>query len=326
MRHSPHVAAGRAGVSGKAEELTMQAKSIEAKSPAARMELETIGKAVEVSEGMWLLATRHRPGLSRHMFEINNRCLIFRLQDRTLGRPVLAVINAVDPLVAIPEVRRLEHETGLPVRYIISPGGGHHLQIEPWHDQFTQAQVLVGPVRIPFTTHGQELMKRPRMATMDLKDPLPQFRGQLEAVLFTGLVGPADHQSAGEGAPDTKFRFYKGMAKFMTSSMKTPVDELWLHHLPSGTVIGGENLAWYYTAETLRGQPFMLRSMVKADRLFIWDVARKVGDAAAVKDSWRRILEWPARTLMTYHDPATVAFTGDCQRALEAAVRAAKQI
>jgi hypothetical protein len=145
-------------------------------------------------------------------------------------------------------------------------------------------------------------------------------------VLFNGLVGPPDHQSPGEGAPDTKFGFLRRMAKFMTSPMKSAVDELWLHHVPSGTVIAGENLAWYYTAATLKGQPFMLRTMVKADRLFIWDMARKVGDAAAVAESWRRILAWPARTVMTYHDPVTVAFTGDCRGALEAAVRAAKQI
>ena len=304
----------------------MQAKIIEAKQPGARMELETLGKAVEVAEGMWVLATRHRPGLSKHMFEINNRCLVFRLEDRTLNRPVLAVVNAVDPLLAIPEVRRLEHETGLPVRYVISPGGGHHLQALPWQQQFTQAQILFGPVRVPFTANGKELMKVPRVTTMDPRDPLPQFRGQLEAVLFTGLAGPADHQSPAEGAPDTRFGFFKRMAKFMTSAKNMPVDELWLHHVPSGTVIAGENLAWYYTAETLRGQPFMLRSMVKADRLFIWDMARKVADPASVKESWRRILAWPARTLMTYHDPITVACVGDPRTALEAAVREAKQL
>jgi hypothetical protein len=303
----------------------MQAIDVDTQA-GARLDRETVGKAVEVAPGMWLLATRHRPGLSKHMFEINNRCFIFRLDDRALGRPVLAVINAVDPVAAIPEVRRLEHETGLEVRYVISPGGGHHLQIEPWHDQFTQAQVLVGPVRIPHTTHGQALMKRPRVQLMDPADPLPQFRGQLEAVLFRGLVGPADHQSPGEGAPDSKLAHVGRMAKFMTASMKTPVDELWLHHVPTGTVVAGENLAWYYPAEKLRGQPFMIRSMVKPDRLFVWTMPRKVSDAAVVADCWRRVLAWPARTVMTYHDPAGTAFVGDGRRALETAVRAAKQI
>ena len=57
--------------------------------------------------------------------------------------------------------------------------------IPPWHDQFTQARVLVGPVRIPRTANGQKLMKLPRVEAMDLHDPLPQFKGQLDAVLFT---------------------------------------------------------------------------------------------------------------------------------------------
>ena len=94
---------------------------------------------------VWLLATQHRPGLSKHMFEVNNRCFVFRLNDPTAGGPVLVVVNAVDPVVGIPEVRRLEHETGLTVRYILSPGGGHHLMLPAWREQFTQAQVLVGP-------------------------------------------------------------------------------------------------------------------------------------------------------------------------------------
>jgi hypothetical protein len=304
----------------------MNARAMEAKTVSARIDLETVGKAVSVWEGVWLLATHHHPGMSRHMFLINNRCFIFRLHDATAGGTVLLVVNAVDPVVGIPEVRRLEHETGLQVRYIVSPGGGHHLMLQPWHDQFPQAQVLVGPVRIPRTANGQKLLKQPRVRTMDLRRPLPQFEGQLDALLFTGLVGPPDEPTPAEGAPDTKFQIFARMAKFMTSRMKDPVDELWLSHPASGMVIAGENLAWQYPAERLRGQPFMLRSMVKPDKVWVWTMPRKVGDADAVASSWRQIVSWPCRTLMTYHDPATVAFTGDGRAALESAARAAKQL
>jgi len=309
----------------------IETKQVEAparlvRTTTARLDLETVGKAVEICDGAWLLATSHRPGLSRHMFEINNRCFIFRLHDATLGGQVLVVVNAVDPVAGIPEVRRIEQQTGLTVRYILSPGGGHHLMLEPWHGQFPQARVLVGPVRIPRTAHGQKLMKLPRVGTLDLHDPLPQFKGQLDAVLFTGLVGPIDMPTPPEGAPDTRFRMFKKMAKIMTMKMTDPVDELWLHHAPSGTVIAGENLAWQYPAQTLRAQPFMLRSMVKPDRVWIWTVARKVGDADAVARSWRQILAWPCRTLLTYHDPAAFGFVGDGRAALEAAAREARQI
>jgi hypothetical protein len=305
----------------------MNAPSSAAKQNAIRLDLETPGKAVEVADGMWLLATQHRPGLSKQMFEINNRCFIFRLRDTTVGAPVLVVINAVDPLTAIPEVRRLEHETGLPVRYVISPGGGHHLHLDAWHQQFTTAQILVGPRRIPRTAHGQALMKLARVSAMDPADPLPQFRGQLEAVLFQGLLGHPEMLTPSEGGgADSKLGMIRRMAKFMTTAKTDPVDELWLHHVPSGTVIAGENLAWYYRQENLRGQPFMLRSMVKPDRLWLWPMPRKVGEASEVAASWRRILAWPARTVMTYHDPATVAFVGDGRAALEAAAREAKQL
>ena len=287
---------------------------------------ETAGKAVEVFDGVWLIATRHRPGLSKHIFEVNNRCFVFRLYDKRAGKPVLLVVNAVDPAQAIPEVRRIERATGLQVSAIVSPGGGHHLLLRPWHAEFTHARVLVGPVRIPRTANGAKLMQLPRVEAMDLADPLPEFRGQLDAVLFHGLVGPADHLSAAEGGKDTKLTFMRNLLRIMVSPMRDPVDELWLHHAPSQAVIGGENLTWQYPAAALRKAPFLLRGMLKADRVTIFTKARKAGDAAQVAACWRRILAWPCRTLMTYHDVPTNAFVGDGRAALAAAVAATGQL
>jgi len=288
------------------------------------LEREEFGKAAEVADDFWVIATHHHPGMSKHMFEINNRCLVVRVHDRDAGKRVLAVVNAVDPAQAIGEVRRLERETGAAVAYIISPGGGHHMTIEPWHDEFTAARVLIGPVRIPRIAHGQRLMQLPRVATMNLDDPLPQFRGELDAVIFHGLLGPRDVQTAGEGAPDTRWGLITGMLRAMPP--KDPVDELWLHHVATDTVIGGENLGWYYPTEAIRKEPFLLRRMVKPDQVWIQSMARRVGEAGTVADCWRRVLEWPCQTLMTYHDAATTAFVGDGRAALTQAARASKQI
>jgi hypothetical protein len=124
---------------------------------------ETYGKAVQVWDGVWLIATRHRPGLSRHMFEVNNRCLVFRLEDRAAGGPVLLVVNAVDPAEAIPEVKRLERETGLGVRYLLSPGGGHHLMMAPWHEQFPVGEGAAVPgARAPHRQRPQPDEAGPR--------------------------------------------------------------------------------------------------------------------------------------------------------------------
>src|SRR5260370_14012993 len=118
---------------------------------------EQYNPALEVAPGFWVIGTRHRPGYSLHNPEINNRCLVFRLHDQSAGgKEVLVAVNAVDP-VAISELRRLEAETGLSVRYLLSPGGGHIVMLPEWHDALPDARVLVGPTRIPRTAQGKRL-------------------------------------------------------------------------------------------------------------------------------------------------------------------------
>jgi len=286
---------------------------------------ESFGKAVQVADGFWIIATRHRPGLAKRMFEINNRCLVFRLREPS-AEQILLVANAVDAAQAVDEVRRLEQETGLRVRYVLSVGGGHHLHMDRWIDAFPEAKVLLPPVRIPRTRNGRLLMQKPRVATMDLDDPLPQFRGQLDAMLFHGLVGFPDHRTPAEGGSDGLLNMIKTMASMMTRPPSDPVDELWLHHVPTGTVIAGENLAWYYPAAEYRKLPFMGRKMLKPDKVWLMEMARRVTDPAIVRAGWNKVLSWPMTTLMTYHDPPTHAVTSDARATLERAVRDAKQL
>ena len=294
-------------------------------APALHLAREVFGKAVAIADGFWLVATRHRPGLSKKMFEINNRCLVFRLNDSQTGGPVLLVANAVDPSQSLGEVRRIEKESGLRVRYILSVGGGHHLHMGGWTEAFPEAKILLPPVRVPRTRNGQKLMQLPRVQAMDLENPLPQFKGQLDAVLFHGLVGFHDHLTPAEGGSDGMLAMMKMMAT-MVRGPSDPVDELWLHHAASGTVIAGENLAWYYPADEYAKLPFMGRKMLKPDKVWLMDMARRVKDPAVVAACWKKVLAWPARTLMTYHDPPTRAIVADPHGALERAVRAAKQI
>jgi hypothetical protein len=56
---------------------------------------------------------------------------------------------------------------------------------------------------------------------------------------------------------------------------------------------------------------------------------RKVADAGTVAACWRRILAWPARTVMTFHDVVGTAGTAgstDGQAALKAAVEESGQL
>jgi hypothetical protein len=288
---------------------------------AIHLDRETYGRAVEVADGYWIIATHHRPGFSQMNPDVNNRSMIFRLRDGESGRPVLVVANGVDPTV-IPEVRRLERETGSEVRYVISVGGGHHLMLPTWRDEFTRATVLVGPERVPRTPSARKLMEGGRVVVMDPENPLPQFAGQLDAVLFRGLLGLRDHPTPYEGGPQaTFFRMMK-----MMMSVDDPVDELWLRHTETGTVIGGENLGWLLSTKTLRTFPLMLRMMMKADTVYIQDAARKVADRERVAACWRQILAWQGRTLLGYHEPPGEAFFGDVQATLTGAVKAARQL
>jgi hypothetical protein len=112
----------------------------------------------------------------------------------------------------------------------------------------------------------------------------------------------------------------------MLFRMKDPVDELWTFHVPTRTLIGGENLGWQYPKATHAHLPRMLRGMIAPDAVYLFKDARKVADAKVVDACWRRILEWPAETVVTYHDPPGYGFHGNGRAALENAVRAARQL
>jgi hypothetical protein len=283
---------------------------------------EREGVAAQVADGFWIVATPHHPGGSKQFPEINNRCLVFRVVDD--GVPVLLVINGVYS-GAINEVVRLERETGLTVRYVLSPGGGHHVLLPPWVEAFPKASILVGPERIPRTESGKKLLAMPRVSTFDPSSVLPQLRGQLEFVSFRGLLGAPDHRSPGEGGGDGILMMLNLMLAMMFR-MKDPVDELWTFHVPTRTLIGGENLGWMYPKARHAELPGLMKSMVVPDSVYLFKDARKVGDAKVVDACWREILKWPAETVLTYHDPAGHGFVGDGRAALEAAVRQRKQL
>jgi hypothetical protein len=285
---------------------------------------ETWNRAVAVAPDFWIVATRHRPGMSRHSPEINNRCLIFRLRDASAGNaPVLLVANATD-LVAIPEVKRIAEETRTPVRYLIAAGAGHSLHLKEWHDALPDITVLAGPVRIPRIAAGKQLAASPRFKVFDQNDPLPMFHGQLEAVNFHGLGGFKETMTPKEGGKDSALGIIKVMAANMPP--KDPHDELWLFHLPTRTVIGGENLGWNLTKADLAGMGFMFRMMMKAEQVYVMTGARPVRDKATVASDWRTVLAWPAENVLSYHDSIGTGQIGGGQAALKAAVEKAKQM
>ena len=285
---------------------------------------ESWNKAVEVASDFWVIATHHHPGGSKYNPDINNRCLVFRLKDASAGGvPVLLVANAVDE-VALPEVKRIARESGAPIRYLIAAGAGHSLHLPAWHDALPDARVLVGPTRIPRIAVGGKLAGSPRFTIFDGNDPLPMFRGQVEAVNFDALGGFKETVTPLEGGKDSMFGIFKVMLGNMPP--KDPHDELWLHHTASRTVIGGENLGWNLSKAELGGMSFMFRMMMKAEQVYVMTGPRPVLDKERVRAHWRKILAWPAENVLSYHDTLGTGQLGGGQAALRAAVEKAKQL
>jgi hypothetical protein len=285
---------------------------------------ENWGKAHEACPGFWVIATRHHPAGSKFNPEINNRCLVLKLNDASAGgKPVLLIVNAVDG-AAMAEVRHIEKQTKLKAKYLIAPGAGHSLHLLEWHDAFPEITVLAGPVRIPRVAAGKKLASSKRFRIFDQNDPLPMFKGQLEAVNFDGIGGFREIHTPYEGGKDSMF----GMIKTILGNMppKDPHDELWLYHVASRTVFGGENLGWNLGKKELAAMNFMMKMMMKSEQVYIMTGPRPVLDKAKVAAHWAKILSWPAENLFSYHDTLGTGQVGGAQAALRAAVVKAKQI
>ena len=260
---------------------------------------------------------------SKYNPEINNRCLVFRLNDASAaGQPVLLIANAVDN-AAMTEVRRIEQDTGLKAKYLIAPGAGHSLHLAEWHDAFPDIMVLAGPARIPRVAAGKKLAGSSRFRIFDQEDPLPMFKGQLEAVNFDGLGGFKEIQTPYEGAHDSMFAMIKTMLRNMPP--KDPHDELWLYHVASRTIFGGENLGWNLGRKERAAMNFMMKMMLKAEEVYIMTGPRPVLDKAKVARHWALILAWPAENIFSYHNTLGMGQVGGAQGALRAAVGKTKQ-
>jgi len=287
---------------------------------AISLAAESWDRAIEVADGFWVIAAQHHMLFTETLPIFNNRTLVFRLRDA--GRDVLAVVNGMT-VSAIPEVQRLARETGLPVAYDISPGAGHHVTLDVWHDTFPEARVLIPPARIPHMPNGRKLVTLPRVALLDPEDPLPQFRGQLEAVMINGLRGFPDLPTPREGhKPRSMWRW---VLRTMGQAKREPADELWLFHVASRTVIGAENLGWWLTPEAHKQLPITMRLAMPVGRVRLVTDVRPVGDRARVAAAWKRILDWPGEALMGYHDALGGSYLGDVRAELGAAVRRAGQ-
>lgn len=282
---------------------------------------ETSGQLAEVSDGFWLLSTRHRGGGFSLFPEVDNRAFVLQLTDSHHGREVLVVINATDPQQSFAQLDELSRQLGIPVAYVLSCGGAHHGYLAAWHGHYPKAQVLLSDERIPKTRNGKKLMQLQRVSTFDAHDPLPMFRHQLAAHSFTGLLGAREYPSPSDGDANSFVR--AAAAMWQLARPTDHYDQLWLFHRASATTIAGENLAPYYSAAAHARLGWLLRQTLPCEQL---KLATAIWDRDAVTRGWQTITRWKARQLLGVHDAVGSCFSGDVATALRKLATKAGQL
>jgi len=285
------------------------------------LEREITGRAVELVDGFWLLATRHRGGGFSMFPEMNNRSFILRLIDQTTGQPCLVALNATDPKQSLAQVGRVCQQTGLALGYVISTSGAHHSYMGAWHQAFEAATLLLGAERVPRTANGKELLQLQRVQIMDAGDPLPMFRDQLEAVTFTGLLGAKEFASPTEGERDSTWRALAAMRRLATPTDHD--DQLWVHHPASATVIAGENVAPYFSKRAHAKLSWLVRKTLACEKV---KLSSHIWDPEAVARGWQTVTTWKATTMLGIHDGVTSGLQGDVPQYLRKAAQEAGQL
>ena len=173
------------------------------------------------------------------------------------------VLDAAIP-ATISAVQDLEESTGIPVRWILSNGGQHHLFLDLWYQSFPEARILIPAKRIPFTQNGRALASKYSDRWELAEGPKPhqvvdEFGDQIDVVIFDQLLGAGelapssgvaqDHRSKpGKLSGFARLRLFASLSK----DFSQPSDEVFFFHRASGLVIAGHNYQFIFTPNGYR--------------------------------------------------------------------------
>jgi len=302
---------------------------------------------VRIFDKSWVIATRHSPALNRAV-ELNNRVFVFQLRNKK-GEDALLVHGCGNER-SIDAVRRLEKETGVPVGWVLSNGGAHHLFLGLWYEAFPDARILVPAKRIPFTRNGLELAKKHADRWELMHGPRPEqvvneFGDQIDVVIFDQLfqyadqnaadimASPKDHTSALTSVGGFSLMFK--MSKLM-KDVSQPNDEVTLFHRPSGMVVGGHNYQFSYVPKghkppkefALKNGGFpvgLMFKMLMPEGAFVSTFEGMPGPIADSKihaEEWQMVLDWDIRAWTSSHNPPTVCGPDMSGAEIKTAIRA----
>ena len=241
----------------------------------------------QIGRNLWSLYTVHGAGNSRFAPKIPNRMLVFRIWAAD-KKASLVVLNAVWPDKERGEpfnaLRALSDEVNAPVRFILNPGPEHHLSLDTYAREFSDARVCVAAGRIE--RENPALCALDNVETLPPGDALPELSRQgFHVHVWGGFM---------EGAILNRSQFRFG-------APRGTAEPTVFWHEASGTFINGGH-GWYYWAEGDK-VPWLIRKMLKLREGAVnWSpVHYEVFDEARCIDGGRRILDWRFDKLIDLH-------------------------
>jgi hypothetical protein len=299
----------------------------------------------QIAKGVWVIATRHSPGLASGL-ELNNRTFVFRLKDLSGQQHLLAF--GCGNAVTIRAVQQIEEETGLKLDWVVGNGGNHHLFLDLWYQAFPAARILVPSRRVPHTQNGKELARKyaDRWELMHGPQPLQlveEFGDQIDIVIFDQLLANKEpdaktgvaHDHRSGGAKLSGFGRLKLFSK-ISKDFSQPTDEVFLFHRATGLVIAGHNFQFIYKPKGYKAPPrfkmenggFPLNILLK---ILLPDGSFKSaleGQPAPIADSkihateWQAVLDWDIQHWTSCHNPPQVCGPNMGGEEIKAAIRA----
>eukprot|EP00526_Cylindrotheca_closterium_P014774 CAMPEP_0113608788 /NCGR_PEP_ID=MMETSP0017_2-20120614/4117_1 /TAXON_ID=2856 /ORGANISM="Cylindrotheca closterium" /LENGTH=287 /DNA_ID=CAMNT_0000517507 /DNA_START=2575 /DNA_END=3435 /DNA_ORIENTATION=+ /assembly_acc=CAM_ASM_000147 len=261
----------------------------------------------KVFDGIWTISDAHRPALVSAFPECNNRSYIFRLKEPSNGPDFLLVMGVAGPK-AVKAVQKLEQETKLSVKFVVSQGAQHHMYLDHWFEGFPAARILIPDRKIPVTRNGKALQEKypDRWETTGGQTipALEKYSDQLEFAIFDQVYGVKDEDWTSKcGSEPTQVNPMVWAFKFAMAKRDQLMDNVWTHHKASGLTIMEHNVEVWFTKEQHDEMPFPINQMMGAERFIsaLPEIFSWIEDPKIHAETWDKVLEWETKILCVYH-------------------------
>ena len=264
----------------------------------------------QVATGVWSVCTAHNPGNLAAMPKHNNRCFIFTIKDAE-GGDFLFVYGIPDSAF-ITNVKAVEEESKLKIKYIMSSGCWHHLYLEDWINAFEEpVKFLMTSAKFPETRNGQKLLSIPemkaRLELYDLEVPfLTKYNSQVQFHVMdqqttfpdTGAFAATKELVPAEKMNEVMAEFAKPKtARFASVNV---------YHVATKTIVIDHNFAMFQPGEVWDEQSDMEQSFHPRNKLQS-NVAtgNRVIDPQKNFEQIQALLQFDCCCLVDLHTPPT---------------------